>query len=82
MLAALHPRLVPALNSHVLRAMVRLLINAGATPEMLAEWDEQLLRNYIANHADSLPEATAEPGEDAPPTVDDILSALDAYLAQ
>jgi hypothetical protein len=82
MLSALHPRLVPALDSHILRAMVRLLINAGATPEMLAEWDEQLLRNYIANHADALPEATAEPGEDAPPTVEDILSALDAYLAQ
>jgi hypothetical protein len=83
MLAALHPRLVPALDSHILRAMVRLLITAGATPEMLGEWDEQTLRNYVANHADALPEATAEPNEATPaPTVEDILSALDTYLAQ
>lgn len=77
MLAALHPRLVPALNSHVLRAIVRLLINAGATPEMVAEWDEQMLRTYIANHPDSLPQTT-----DDAPTIEDILNALDAYLAQ
>ena len=82
LLAALDARLVSALDSDILRDMVRLLLAAGATPEMVAEWDVPALRNYLANHADRLASATVEPEATAEPTetLPDVLSALDSYI--
>jgi hypothetical protein len=88
---ALDTKLVTALEPHLLRNMIRLVVAEGATAAMVGEWDTQALRDYIANNADPVlvvatPEATAEAGSadgPAPFTPDllkNVLDALDTYI--
>ncbi len=92
LLSSLDSRLVAALDSHVLRDLVRVLIAEGASPEFVVEWDVQTLRDYIANNADDIAAATVEPQVTAealstvepltPALVDTVLAALDEYISQ
>jgi len=90
--AALDSKLVNALEPHLLRNMIRLVVAEGATSDMVGEWDTQALRDFIAKNADKVitaatPEATAEAGSGddgpAPFTPDllkNVLDALDTYI--
>jgi hypothetical protein len=86
LLGSLDSRLVAALDSHILRDLVRLLIAEGANPEFVMEWDGQALRDYIASNTDALSEATVEPSSTAEPltpeVVEIVLAALDEFLNQ
>ena len=45
---ALDARLVAALEPHLLRNMIRLVVAEGATAAMVSEWDMPTLRDFIA----------------------------------
>jgi hypothetical protein len=69
--ASLDSKLVNAMEPHLLRNMIRLLVAEGATPEMVAEWDTQALRDFIAKNADKvLVAATPEVTSDAQATAE------------
>ncbi len=85
---ALDARLVAALEPHLLRNMIRLVVAEGATAAMVSEWDVPTLRNFIASNQDKVitvatPETTAEPGDTPLPFTSDliqsVLDALDTY---
>ncbi len=82
MLAALDPDLVTALDPHVLRDLARTLIDEGATPFAVAQWDVPTTRAFVANNAGNLatPEAQATAEPVSADTVQTVLDALDAYL--
>jgi hypothetical protein len=57
LLAVLDPSVIAALDADELRAVVRLMIAEGITPEMVAEWDADRLNAFIDDHADELDQA-------------------------
>lgn len=54
LIAALRPELVASQNSDRLRAIVRLMIAAGITPEFAAGWGADQLDAFINEHRDEL----------------------------
>ncbi|MEP7293132.1 MAG: hypothetical protein ABI835_15220 [Chloroflexota bacterium] len=80
LLASLDSRLVAALDADVLRELVRVLIAQGATPEFVAEWDVQTLRDFVASNADEVIEVEATEEPFASDVIQTLLAALDEYL--
>lgn len=80
--AALDPELVTLLDPDLLRGLVRLLAAENVTPEFLAAWDVQALRNFIADNVEPLPPSTEELTDEAftQDFIDSLLAALDEYL--
>src|SRR5664279_2880744 len=60
LLGSLNADFISTFDPHELRALVRLMIAEGDTPDMVAEWDPTTLQNFIADHADELAQAAAD----------------------
>jgi hypothetical protein len=83
-MGALDPALVAALDPHVMRDMVHILVAEGATSQAIAVWDTPTLRTFIANNAAQyLASATEQPAATETPTPNDtlqgVLNTLDQY---
>lgn len=79
MLAALDAQLIASLDSHLVRNLARLLIATNTSPELVAEWDVQLLRGYIASNATDVVEVDDQPFT-SPEFIESLIAALDEYL--
>jgi hypothetical protein len=65
LLAVLHPDLIVDLDPEILRALVRLMLDEGITPEMVAEWDTSRIDAFIDDHADELAELSEDDRSDS-----------------
>lgn len=75
LIAALNADAVESLRSDELRAVVRLMIAAGITPEFAAGWDADQLDAFIDEHSDELDQLLADAGQ---PGLDESGSETDA----